>query len=75
MPAGYAPGTTFHPTFLYESLWNLFLCGAADLASTAVRRPGRDRLFAMYVAGYTFVRFWIERHPHRPGQQDRGLCG
>ena len=21
-PAGYQPGTTFHPTFLYESLWN-----------------------------------------------------
>src|SRR5215207_2443878 len=26
--AGYAPGTLFHPTFLYESLWNLFLCVA-----------------------------------------------
>ena len=26
IPAGYAPGTTFHPTFLYESLWNLALC-------------------------------------------------
>ena len=24
---GYAAGTTFHPTFLYESLWNLGLCG------------------------------------------------
>lgn len=23
LPPGYAPGTLFHPTFLYESLWNL----------------------------------------------------
>ena len=27
LPPGYAPGTTFHPTFLYESLWNFALCG------------------------------------------------
>ena len=26
LEAGYAVGTTFHPTFLYESLWCLALC-------------------------------------------------
>lgn len=27
LPAGVASGSTFHPTFLYESLWALALCG------------------------------------------------
>ena len=29
IPAGTRPARSFHPTFLYESLWNLALCGAA----------------------------------------------
>ncbi len=58
--AGYAPGTTFQPTFLYESLWNLFLCGAL-LWIDRHYRPRGVQLFAMYVAGYTFARFWVER--------------
>ena len=59
-PAGYPPGTTFHPTFLYESLWNFFLCGAL-LWIDQHYRPRGAQLFAMYVAGYTFMRFWVER--------------
>jgi prolipoprotein diacylglyceryl transferase len=59
LPAGYAPGTTFHPTFLYESLWNLALCIALLRIDRRFRlRPGR--LFAMYVVGYAVGRFWIE---------------
>jgi prolipoprotein diacylglyceryl transferase/aspartyl/glutamyl-tRNA(Asn/Gln) amidotransferase C subunit len=58
--AGYPPGTTFQPTFLYESLWNLLLCGAL-LWIDKRYRPRGIQLFAMYVAGYTFMRFWIER--------------
>jgi prolipoprotein diacylglyceryl transferase len=58
--AGYPPGTTFHPTFLYESLWNFFLCGALIWIDKHYR-PRGTQLFAMYVAGYTFMRFWIER--------------
>jgi prolipoprotein diacylglyceryl transferase len=57
---GYAPGTTFHPTFLYESLWNFGLCGVLLLIDRRFK-PRPLRLFAMYVAGYTFVRFFIER--------------
>ena len=57
---GYAPGTTFHPTFLYESLWNFGLCGVLLLIDRRYK-PRPMRLFAMYVAGYTFVRFFIER--------------
>jgi prolipoprotein diacylglyceryl transferase len=49
----------FHPTFLYELVWDL---GVAALVLWADRRwkLGRGRAFALYVAGYTFGRFWIE---------------
>jgi prolipoprotein diacylglyceryl transferase len=56
---GFAPGTTFHPTFLYESLWNLALCGVL-LWIDARWRPRRGTLMAMYVAGYGLGRFWVE---------------
>src|SRR5207344_979087 len=60
IPPGFAPGTTFHPTFLYESLWNLALCGVLLLIDRRHRlRSGR--LFVVYVAGYTLARFFIER--------------
>jgi prolipoprotein diacylglyceryl transferase/aspartyl/glutamyl-tRNA(Asn/Gln) amidotransferase C subunit len=58
--AGYPPGTTFHPTFLYESLWCLLLCGGLIWIDRRFRVWGTE-LFALYVAGYTFMRFWIER--------------
>lgn len=59
LPAGYASGTTFHPTFLYEMVWNLALCGLLLLIDRRVRlRPGR--LLAVYVVGYSIGRFWIE---------------
>ncbi len=59
LPVGYAVGTTFHPTFLYESLWNLVLCLVLiQIDRRASLRPGR--LFALYLAGYFAGRFWIE---------------
>ncbi|MCK1796416.1 prolipoprotein diacylglyceryl transferase [Streptomyces sp. XM4193] len=50
---------TFHPTFLYESLWCV---GVALLVIWADRRftLGHGRAFALYVAAYTVGRFWIE---------------
>ncbi|HAP76061.1 MAG TPA: prolipoprotein diacylglyceryl transferase [Acidimicrobiaceae bacterium] len=57
--AEFPSGTTFHPTFLYESLWNLALCVGLILLERRVRlRPGR--LLAVYVAGYAVGRFWVE---------------
>ncbi len=49
----------YHPTFLYELLWNL---GVAALVIWAERRfrLRRGRAFALYVAAYTVGRFWIE---------------
>jgi prolipoprotein diacylglyceryl transferase len=57
--AGYAAGTTFHPTFLYESI------GCVVLAWLLIRierrlSPARGRLFAWYVLGYTVLRFGVE---------------
>jgi prolipoprotein diacylglyceryl transferase len=57
--AGYDPGTTFHPTFLYESLWAL--AGAAVLIWADRRfRLGHGRVVALYVMVYTLGRGWIE---------------
>lgn len=49
----------YHPTFLYELLWDL---GVAALVIWAHRRyrMGGGRVFALYVAGYTAGRLWIE---------------
>ncbi|WP_329190772.1 prolipoprotein diacylglyceryl transferase [Actinacidiphila glaucinigra] len=49
----------YHPTFLYESLWNL---GVMALLLWLDRRyrPNRGRLFACYVLAYTVGRAWIE---------------
>ena len=52
-------GTTFHPTFLYEALWNL--AGIALLLYLDRRyKLGYGRVFAIYVMIYTAGRGWIE---------------
>ena len=58
-PEGYGDVETFHPTFLYEFVWNL---GVAGLVIWADRRfrLGYGRAFALYVMGYTAGRAWIE---------------
>ncbi len=50
---------TYHPTFLYESLWCL---GVAALVIWADRRfqLGHGQAFWLYVAAYCVGRFWIE---------------
>ncbi|GGW53066.1 prolipoprotein diacylglyceryl transferase [Streptomyces caelestis] len=55
---GRVPGT-YHPTFLYESLWCI---GVAVLVIWADRRfrLGHGRAFALYVAAYCTGRAWIE---------------
>jgi prolipoprotein diacylglyceryl transferase len=61
-PDAYRAFSTFHPTFLYESLWNLLVVGLVVVVQRKFHhrlKPGR--LFAVYVAGYTFGRFFIER--------------
>ncbi len=58
-PEHFGPGLAYHPTFLYECLWNLALVGILIwLDHQRVLRPGR--IFALYIAGYFTGRLWIE---------------
>jgi prolipoprotein diacylglyceryl transferase len=58
-PARYAYAATFHPTFLYEALWNLALVGVLVwLDRKRILRPGD--LFVVYVGGYGLGRLWVE---------------
>jgi prolipoprotein diacylglyceryl transferase len=58
-PPGYTQYATFHPTFLYESLWCL-LVFAVLLWSEKRFRFRRGQTFALYVSLYTFGRVWFE---------------
>jgi prolipoprotein diacylglyceryl transferase len=71
--AGYAPGTLFHPTFLYESLWNLALTVVLIVVGRRIMdvRPGR--LLAGYVIGYGVGRFWVEGLRIDPSKEGGGL--
>jgi prolipoprotein diacylglyceryl transferase len=49
----------YHPTFLYEMLWNLAVV-ALLLWLDHRRVLGRGQVLALYVLGYTFGRFFVE---------------
>jgi prolipoprotein diacylglyceryl transferase len=71
-PVAYLSSTTFHPTFLYELLWNL--AGAALLIWLARRyRIRPPALFALYVAYYCFGRFFEELLRIDPSHHFAGL--
>ncbi len=58
-PDGFEQFATFHPTFLYELLWNL--AGAALIIYLDKRLDLRgSRTFWLYVIVYVTGRFWIE---------------
>lgn len=59
-PEGYTQFATFHPTFLYELLWNLAAAALIVLIDRRVKLTG-GRAFALYVMFYTAGRFWIEQ--------------
>ena len=58
-PTGYEQFATFHPTFLYEALWNLAALAVLLLLDRRLRL-GFGRVFALYVMLYTLGRGWIE---------------
>jgi phosphatidylglycerol:prolipoprotein diacylglycerol transferase len=63
-PEGYEQFTTFHPTFLYESMFNL--ANAAVLSWLVIRQPELrwarpGDVAALYLIGYGVARFVIER--------------
>lgn len=71
-PAGYASFATFHPTFLYEIVWDLALAALLVLLGRTgrVRPPG---LFALYVAGYSLGRVGEELLRVDPAHHILGL--
>lgn len=54
----YINGTYYHPTFLYESIWNLL--GFALLISLRKVNLRRGELFLSYVIWYSIGRFFVE---------------
>jgi prolipoprotein diacylglyceryl transferase len=71
-PAGYTQFTTFHPTFLYESLYLLaMLVVLLACERRFVFRRGQS--VALYLALYTFGRFWFENLRIDPAHHLLGL--
>ena len=70
-PFQYLDRTTFHPTFLYELLWDF--AAAAVLVFVIERRfrPRPPGVFAAYIALYCVGRFVEELLRDRPGAPDR----
>jgi prolipoprotein diacylglyceryltransferase len=71
-PDGYEGFAAFHPTFLYELLFDLALAGVLVLLIRRgrVRPPG---VFALYVAGYSGVRIVEERLRIDPAHHILGM--
>jgi prolipoprotein diacylglyceryl transferase len=58
-PAAYPEAETFHPTFLYESLWNVALAGVIFWMGRKYPYM-RGRLVGVYFLGYGVIRFLLE---------------
>jgi len=71
-PAGYLAYATFHPTFLYELLFDLAWAGVLVwlLHRGRVRPPG---IFALYVTGYSGFRIYEETLRIDPSHHILGL--
>ena len=68
----YPEGTLFHPTFLYELLWNLLMAGVLLFLDRRFRL-GHGRVFWAYVLLYTLGRVWIEMLRIDDAEQVLGL--
>jgi prolipoprotein diacylglyceryl transferase len=71
-PPGYARYTTFHPTFLYELIFDMALAAALVWLGhhRGIRPPG---LFALYVTGYSAFRIFEESLRVDPSEHFLGL--
>lgn len=59
LPAGFESGTLFHPTFLYESIWNVTMALILLRLDKKVKFKGGQLIF-LYMVLYATGRFWIE---------------
>lgn len=71
-PDGLPADTLFHPTFLYEMVWNL-LAAALLIWLDRRYRLGHGRVFLLYVVLYTAGRVWIEALRIDPAEMVLGL--
>jgi prolipoprotein diacylglyceryl transferase len=59
-PAQYADAATFHPTFLYESLWNLVIVVPVILVLERRGKLAKGAAFPVYLVLYGIGRFLME---------------
>ena len=59
-PQGYANKAYYHPTFLYESLWNLGVFSLLLFLFWRYPKAKKGTLFWVYAITYSAGRFWIE---------------
>lgn len=60
-PADFADTTAFHPTFLYESIWDLLVCFALLwIARRFAARLKDGDMLLIYVSLYSVGRFFVE---------------
>jgi len=58
-PAAHLDAVAFHPTFLYEGLWNVALAVVlVRVERSSILRPGY--IVALWVFGYGLGRLWVE---------------
>ena len=59
-PAGYESVAYYHPTFLYESLWDVMVFGVLMTLFFRFPKAKRGTIFLVYAIAYSCGRFWIE---------------
>jgi phosphatidylglycerol---prolipoprotein diacylglyceryl transferase len=59
-PSGFEFVEYYHPTFLYESLWNLMVFGLLMTLFLRFPKLKRGTVFLVYTVAYSCGRFWIE---------------
>jgi prolipoprotein diacylglyceryl transferase len=60
-PAEFADAEAFHPTFLYESIWNILVCLALLwIAHRFANRLSDGDVMLLYVSLYSVGRFFVE---------------
>ncbi len=76
LPTGtfYPAGTTFHPTFLYELLWDFLAAPILLLIVERLLSPRPAGVFAAYIALYCFGRFWTELLRIDPAHRPRAAA-
>lgn len=59
-PPEFVSEAYFHPTFLYESLWNVMVCAVLLTVFFRFPKAKPGTLILLYAVGYSAGRFWIE---------------